>query len=201
MKVTLQQKITFGVLGLAAIAFVVDRCTSSSTPAAALAMVPAAPKVGAAARAAAAKAATNNAPASESLASLASFSERLQQVAGAQQVDAAHANDAFVPSTQWAGSRRENDSDAAERLAAANQFREHHKLLAVILSGKGGIALLDGKPLRPGQSIEGFKLTEIHERSAIFTRGQAQVQLNVVAPATASEKVEIQRAGSGEGWQ
>jgi hypothetical protein len=201
MKVTLQQKITFGVLGLAAIAFVVDRCTSTPAPASASAVVRPVAKVGAAVRAAVAKASINTIPASDNLASLASFSERLQQIAGAEHVDTLHVNDAFVPSVQWAGARHETDSDAADRLAAANQFREHHKLIAVMLSGKGGIALLDGKPLRPGQLADGFKLTELHERSAVFTRGQAQVQLNVVAPATTSEKVEIQRAGSGEGWQ
>jgi hypothetical protein len=100
---------------------------------------------------------------------------------------------------QWAGSHREGDADAAERLAAANHFREHHKLLAVMLSGRGGIALLDGKPLRLGQSIDGFKLAEVHvhEQSVLFVRGQAQVQLNVVGTAAASEKVDIHR---GEGW-
>ena len=202
MKVTLQQKITFGVLGLAAIAFVIDRATSSPTPAAAHAMINPAAKVGPAARAAAAKPAANTAAVSDGLASLASFSQRLQQAADAEKVDATHANDAFVPSVQWAGTRHENDADTSERLAAANHFREKHKLLAVMLSGRGGgIALLDGKPLRPGQLIDGFKLVELHERSAVFTCGKTQVLLNAVAPATASEKVEIQRAGSGEGWQ
>ena len=199
MKVTLQQKISFGVLGLAAIAFVIDRATSSPTPAAAHAMINPGAKVGPAARAAAAKPAASNSAISDGLVSLASFSQRLQQAADAEHVDAAHANDAFVPSTQWVGARQENDADAAERLAAANHFREKHKLLAVMLSGRGGIALLDGKPLRPGQSIDGFKLSELHERSAVFTSGKMQVLLNVVAPTTASEKVEIQK-GRSEGW-
>jgi hypothetical protein len=198
MKVTTQRKVTFGILGLAAIAFVVDRCTSSSaTPSSAHAMVATAKVPGRVAALPPGAAVVEFNPFN-----LETVSARLEKVAAEQGLDASHTRDAFVPSNLWKPSA-DAKAETGERLASAGRFRQQHKLLAVMFGRQGGMALLDGKPVRAGQIVDGFRLVEVHERDAVFEAGATRVQLTVVGPAQvpgSADNVEIRPSRAGQIW-
>jgi len=182
MKLTTQQKISFGVLGLAAIAFVVDRCMSSSAPAAAHGAL--------VSRAASTPVVRHAAPSISPVqasnppdnAAATALSARLQQAADELNAQPACAQDAFTPSRSW-GPVGSSGSAASERLAAAAQFRQKHTLKGCVINSVGGGAFLDGKFIRPGDRVDGFRLVDLTQRTALFDAGDIQVELTVVDAA------------------
>ena len=198
MKVTTQRKVTFGILGLAAIAFVIDRCTSSSTPAAAHAMSVAAKEP--------AKVAYRPAVAASTEATSRSAwkpSRRLARVAQEQNLDAsAYAHDAFLRRPINGSHRGIPKGTSAPSLHRRGSFRQLHKLIGVSIAKQRSLAIVDGKPNRLNESVDGFRLVEIHEREAIFECGAARVQLTAPGPAAGanSDNMEIRPARSGQAW-
>ena len=147
-------------------------------------------------------AAIKSAPIDETEAQLAQLSvihHRLESASSAEKIDLSHTPDAFKPCVGVAESKPAVDP-AAEAAAAAAKFRQQHRLLAVIKSGRAAVALVDGKTLRPGQSLGGFKLVAVRERSVVFDSGVAKVELLVTGSdptAAASDELLIVPSRSG----
>jgi hypothetical protein len=68
----------------------------------------------------------------------------------------------------------------------AGEFQAH-KLQAVMKRTNGGIAIVDKKTVRVGQTFEGFRLVAVKDRSAIFRRGELRVELKLPEEAMAGE--------------
>ena len=184
MHLTLKRKISFGLVGVALIAFVVDRVTSSDGPEV---------HPQAVAHAAASPTATRaKAPApidaDARIIELSVISGRLQTLAETEGLDADNAQDAFHSAASWLTQAKPQNDGSAEITAAVARFRQQHKLLAIVKSGRTAMALVDGKTFRRGQTLDGFKVVEVRDRSVVFDSGAAKVEIYVAgAEPTASD--------------
>jgi hypothetical protein len=107
-------------------------------------------------------------------------------------------NDAFAPSPAWVKPEEPAPvanvalaAKAEEEARVAARFLQNHKLTAVMDGGKHGVAVVDGKPFRAGQVLDGFALVAVSARTrdmnATFEKNGAQVILHLQeAPATAA---------------
>lgn len=191
MQLTNQRKVSIGFVALALAGFGWTMLGGSPQP-----------QIPTAHRTPAAHAVAKSAPADETEAQLAQLSiigHRLQSVASSEQIDVAHTPDAFKPYAGLVADSKPTADPAAEAAAAAAKFRQQHHLLAVIKSGKTAMALVDGKTLRPGQSLGAFKLVAVRERSVMFESGATQVELQVSGAdsTAASDELLIVPSRSG----
>jgi hypothetical protein len=194
MEARMQRKICGAVLTLAASAFGVDHWMigsdaaasdgSSAVPAAvaSVSASPAAPRP-------AGKPAPGAREAKEresTAASSRSLAQRLQESADAEQLDLAVVPDAFRPSRLWEPPAPPAPPTPQAALPPpvarpdpGDQFRSRHKLTAVMQSGRdgGGMALINGKMVLPGQSVDGFTLVEVRKHSAVLSAGEAVAEL------------------------
>src|SRR5688572_2963508 len=177
---TKQKKIYAAVLGLAVTAFAADRwvighdaapeeaeqllMTSNTTTAAAPVSTTAALVTGQPVMAAGAVAPVAAAPNTSTLA------RRLREVATAERLDLAEVSDAFRVSPVWLPppAPKVEAPKVARDLVA--EFHKDHRLDAVMKNGTkgGGLAIIDGKTVRPGQALDGFRLLKVNDRSALF---------------------------------
>ncbi|MDB5299746.1 MAG: hypothetical protein JWO87_1409 [Phycisphaerales bacterium] len=189
MKLNTQKAIYLGVLGLAALAFAADRwvfspAAASAQPAGA-GITHVAPKIALAG------------PSQDGLAGLASLSSRLTKAAEADGTDPDQVRDAFRPSAVWVVKAVET----ARGSSAADHFRDQHHLLAVMSGTRGGIAIINGKTVRKGQTIDGFRLTSVRERSAVFENADGAVELGLPKGTDAStDNAIVRTAGPGSAW-
>jgi len=201
MQLTLKRKISFGLVGIGLIALVVDRLTSSDGPEPR--PQPALHATDGSVVAHAAKPAA--AETDLRLIELSAISAQLQTLASSQGLDPVNAQDAFHPASNWLAAPKAIIDTSAETSAAVTRFRQQHKLLAILKSGRAAMALIDGRTFRRGQTIDGFKIVEVHERSVIFDSGSAKVEIFVVgadpASASASDELLITPSRSDRGVQ
>ena len=179
MQLTKHQKMVGAVLGLAVAAFAVDRWVIGHAPAddAALATSPAP-----AARRTAPRPQRNRVPAAEQLAdasqsAVSTLAARLDEVARAQKLNLEVVNDAFRPPAAWVGTQR--TAIVEDRPDAAREFLQRHRLTAVMRQTGGGVAIIDQKTVAVGQSLDGFRLVAVKERSAVLRRGQHRVEMRL----------------------
>ena len=66
-----------------------------------------------------------------------------------------------------------------DRPDAAREFLQRHRLTAVMRQTGGGVAIIDQKTVAVGQSLDGFRLVAVKERSAVLRRGQHRVELRL----------------------
>ena len=181
MQLTKQQKIVGAVLVLAVVAFGVDRWVIGTDDDLAVS-APAGPRHSGAARRAIARPAKPVALASTtapeaSLGSIASLATRLTLVAKAEELKLDGMRDAFRPPAAWVGTTRVVTPD--EMAVAARDFQSR-KLTAVIMRNSGrGVAIVDQRTVGVGQSLDGFVLVAVKERSAVFRRGGQRVELRL----------------------
>ena len=176
---TKSQKVSAAVLGLAVVAFVVDRWVlgagepaehpeafavavehSGAPVAAAVATSPGTPQE--------AKATADPAR---------SLASRLAAISEARELSAESVADAFQPSEAWVAlsappppakvetSRAKTGPAKVDHAAA---FVNGHTLTAVMKDGTGGMAIINGKLYRVGQYVGGFKLTRVGLSDASF---------------------------------
>lgn len=207
---TKSQKISVAVLGLAAVAFGVDRWVLPAPEAAAedaaslvVSRAPAPVAAGAATPAApgAAPAALPGAAAASEpirIAQTVTLASRLAAIAQSRGFALDGSGDAFRPSDEWieAAERLKNgDAKAPETAGApapaapakpavrkvdhAAAFRKRHTLAAVMKKQDGGMAIVDGKLYAVGQSVDGFKLTQVGLADATFTGKGTKVTLRL----------------------
>lgn len=190
MRLSKQHKMYGAVLGLALAALGADRLMSTPTPAepaeAYAVTKQAAPATAAPAKRTVAKAA--NAPAA-TVDDRRAISAKLDELAHGAGLPMGETRDAFVPPAAWVGSPVAVAAGASDeeraRLAAeekvrsaarerARKFVADHRLSAVMDgTGRNAVAVVDGKPMRPGQTLDGFKLVSVsgHESKAVFETG------------------------------
>jgi hypothetical protein len=174
---TKSQKVSGAVLGLAVIAFAVDRWVISSgeigaEPVAAADSRTPAPAVVAAA------AAPGNAPeAKAAAAEFTSLASRLAAMSEARRLSADSVADAFRPSEVWltlsappAPPKVEHPGPkpAPAKVDHAAAFVQRHTLTAVMKDRSGGMAIINGKLYKVGQYVGGFKLTRVGLTDASF---------------------------------
>jgi hypothetical protein len=53
------------------------------------------------------------------------------------------------------------------------------KLTGVVVAGAGSMANVDGIIVRVGESIQGYRLVTVHERTAIFEKNNAHFTLSI----------------------
>jgi hypothetical protein len=191
---TKSQKISASVLALAVVAFGVDRfvldgggATPAPEPAEQLLVsnpssaAPAAPQ---AAPAPATPTVVTNAAQPPGFAKGVSLASRLNAMAEARRFQADTAADAFRPSDQWladaappSAKPKPNATISVTKKAAAPlapkidhaaNFMQTHTLTGVMKDKDGGMAIVNGKLYRPGQYVDGFKLTKVGLKDARF---------------------------------
>jgi hypothetical protein len=196
MRLSKQHKIYAAVLGLALAALGADRFLSSSGPAEtsaeSYAVTTSKTSHAAPTKVAAAAAQSKGAEVPEDRRAISGRLDELARVAG---LSGGESGDAFVPHGAWVGSNDDGGQRAA--LEKAHKFVADHRLTAVMEgNGRSVVAIVDGKPLRPGQTLDGFTLVSVSGRDvkAVFERsGSARIELRlnkgttvpVITPAAA----------------
>jgi hypothetical protein len=189
---TKSQKISGSVLALAVVAFGVDRWVLDGGSSAApepveqlLVSSPTSPAPLAAAVPTPATAVTPTSPAEATGQNNGmSLASRLMSLAEARRFQAEAAPDAFRPSDEWlaaaapppptakAGAATAGAAKpvapAAPKVDHAANFIRTHTLTAVMKNKDGGMAIINGKLYRPGQYVDGFKLTKVGLKDARF---------------------------------
>lgn len=161
-----QTKIIYGtILGLAAAAFAVDRFVIGTD------------EQNATSENAIAHAADKSAAASGATKTVAA---RLQDAV----VAAATPRDAFSLPAKWMSEAKAATSAPARDLAA--DFHQHHKLNAVLRGEEGGVAIIDGKALRVGQTIDGFTVRSIGQRAVSLAGEGTTVEVRLARPLAAT---------------
>jgi len=115
------------------------------------------------------------------------ISERLKALATRQKDggDPACLREAFAPSDEWLAVL------SAPKVAAplpqadlAADFTRKHKLTSVLMAGSAGCAVVDGKIVRIGQELDGFRLDSLAPDCAVFqaVQGPVSVTLSLSSP-------------------
>ena len=116
---------------------------------------------------------------------LAALAARMHDMAEVERLDLADAKDAFQAPISWTGEQKPQTQPSLDPVSPlfdpAAAFRDKHHLIAVLKSSKGGMAILDGRSVRPGQSVDGFKLLRVGDRSAVFQSNGKSVELELPA--------------------
>lgn len=224
MQLTKQQKIVGAVLALAALALVTDRWVIGSDDSAALVApeTATAQQAGAKRRSMAqpARPAVAAAPGEAEAGSVAALAARLEGArttiaAKDPRFDLEKIHDAFQPTASLAGARQKVEAPA-EQQDAAKAFTDKHKLAAVVKRQSGrGVAIFQDKFTLPGQtkpaqatlavgqSLDGFVLVAVKDRSAILRRGAQRIEMRLsedtaqatITASPTSEKVAAIDAG------
>ena len=171
MKVTKQQKVLGGVLVLGMVALAMDRFVfSTATPDPSTSDV--AKSEYAVAPGAASPGAKPQPSAGPAQGSQISLAQRLR-TAG-QGLSDNSTRDAFALPASWVV---QGPAAPTERLA--EKFRQAHRLNGVLASGEHTYAMVDSTIVVLGQSLDGFKLTNISHRTAVFERDGERATLNM----------------------
>lgn len=194
MKVTLQQKLLGGVLVIGAIALSADRLfflksassetsQTSGATASEYAIAPAARVQPAIGQPVALRAATANAVA------VVSIAERLREAMNSSPTT--EPRDAFTIGAGWPAAT-EAATETPAGVSAAETFKQTHRLTGVLSSNGRSLAMVDGKLVAVGQSVDGYRLAAISHRSATFEAANSQVTLNM------TERTSGPIAGAGQ---
>ncbi len=131
-----------------------------------------------------------------------SFARTLQSFGTTNRVDPRFAQDAFTPSWVTVVAETAGPETPTSKGPAPSAFGQKHKLTAVMGSGSGGYAIVDGKCVRVGTQFDGMKLVSVANRSAYFESDNAKAELTVQiegrTAVTASSTVASGGSASGE---
>jgi hypothetical protein len=108
------------------------------------------------------------------------ISERLKALATGEDLDPARVREAFAPSDEWLAVL--SAPKVAAPLPQADlpaEFTRKHKLTSVLLAGSAGCAVVDGKIVRIGQELDGFRLVSLEPDCAVFQAAQGPVSVTL----------------------
>jgi hypothetical protein len=97
-----------------------------------------------------------------------------------------HARDAFAPPESWLVLPKPAEAPAVAVAPAddpAEKFAREHKLTSVLLTGSGGIAIVNGKVLRVGQEVDRFRLLRLEPGYAVFHGCDDDIDVKLKAQA------------------
>lgn len=180
MKRSRERNLLIAVLGIAGVGLLIDRVVIGSdmtSPAETSAGILDDVQVDPASLLIVPEKAGNTAPANALPAE--SLANRLRQIAGGSSVnDGAAARDAFTPPSSWVPVDAEPEA-GSEAAMAAETFKRDHKLEAVLVTGDQRCAVINGQTIYVGQTLQGYRLISVHERSAEFRAGAVTVSLGI----------------------
>lgn len=118
--------------------------------------------------------------------SASSLAERLAALAKSEDLDPARMRDAFVLPEAW---RRELAPPAPSPSlpAGTETFIQEHKLTSVVLTGDGGSAIVNGKFLRLGHALDGYRLLHLTQSQAVFESVEGNNQVVLPLEKTGSQ--------------
>ena len=184
MKLTKSQKVYVAVMCLSLACLAIDRLWlggAASSPATAeaapLLMAAAAPEIAAGPEAT--PAAAQPVP-SIQIDPGPSLAERLETLATDHEVPVADIGGGFLDAPDWISLPAEPVRQAAPAISRAEQFAARHQLSGVLV-GRQGLAMVDGRAVRVGQKINGFKLINVTEKAARFSDGEEVATLALQA--------------------
>ncbi|MHC4993516.1 MAG: hypothetical protein ACYTGQ_00535, partial [Planctomycetota bacterium] len=91
--------------------------------------------------------------------------------------------DAFAPPTDWLPQPPDPTPPVTTETAAPRRAKPHNLTLnAVMLDPQGGVAIINKRPLRVGQAIEGYTLLSISENRVTLTHEGFPVSLRLETP-------------------
>jgi hypothetical protein len=181
MGLTRQRKAILGVLGLSGLSLVMDRAFFAPAEAGADSVVEPAeadlPQRTDPAVAPVALADSGTPP----LRSAAAQAARLREAAERFHLDPRAIDDVFRP--RWLAMPAAPAAEAVESLTDAAAFVAQHRLSAVMGSGPNGHAIVNGRLLRVGEVMGGYRLEGVGERLARFSSDGETAELRVDEPA------------------
>jgi len=115
-------------------------------------------------------------PASEPVGSenvLADWNERARHALDAVRSDdgAPDAADALNPPSR--------PDQAAQPADPADGFARRHRLTAILVGEGRGVAMIDGRPVRVGESLDGLVLVALEDRAAVFEHEGERLRLEL----------------------
>jgi hypothetical protein len=114
-----------------------------------------------------------------------SLTERLKALAAAGKIDPADVKDAFTPAAAWIEVPKAADQapPAAPPPAVApevvRRFEDDHVVTSVLMTGQGGAAVVNGKLVRVGREIDGYRLSRVTASGAVFESGEQEVVITI----------------------
>jgi hypothetical protein len=119
--------------------------------------------------------------------STAHIAARLRHAGEKTSMDPAALKDAFVPAESWLAKPEQGTPVALTTtpvVDSGDRFVRDHKLTSVLIDAGGGIAVVNGKVLRVGQEIDGYRLVRLAPGTAEFESGPggSRIQLQTVQP-------------------
>src|SRR4030042_297963 len=166
MSFTKRQKTLSAVLGLGRLALVADRMILR-------------PQGGPSAASADSLQSANEAmllssgvPAPENAPGQSGVADRLNKLLSGEDVDIDQMRDPFSLPESWFNNTAPGDERAADKTGG---FARRHQLRAVVVQGGESYALLADDVVGPGQSVDGFTLVSVGDRSVVLEREGKQV--------------------------
>ncbi len=179
VNLTTQRKVAMALLGTALVALVLDRTVLAPGGASAATPSPAAshPTVAATAPSGVTPAASPSGR-SENRSRAAGISSRLSIALDSPKWTADQVVGSLRPSPEWTAPAGEPGAPASDR---AGKFKASHQLRAVMSrrDAESRIALIDGRPMRVGEVLEGYTLVAVGARSAVFESGADRIVLSL----------------------
>lgn len=88
-------------------------------------------------------------------------------------------HDPFVRPALGGFGQPRSPAAAAPRPAASGELRPRFQLNAVLAAGSNSIANVDGVMVRVGESVQGYRLVAVQDRSAVFEKNNARHTLTL----------------------
>ena len=102
---------------------------------------------------------------------------RLDLLWSDKEVNPEQGRDPFALAVPWYDNVAAGDSKTPDETAL---FVSGHQLTAVVIDPRGSYAVVNDHLLVPGQSLDGFKLVSVGNRSAVFEQGSGRAVLELV---------------------
>ncbi|MGB9626319.1 MAG: hypothetical protein ACPMAQ_15815 [Phycisphaerae bacterium] len=107
--------------------------------------------------------------------------------------DVPEVRDLFAPSNLFPprSEAPEAETDVKHKDPVA-EFVASHRLSATFRDGRSTCAVVDGRVLRPGHQLDGFRLVSVDSFRATFVQGSLQAVLRLIAPEQAPDRHNAQ---------
>ncbi len=173
---TKERKILAAILAIALLILMVDQFSGGPAPADAqsdtpAASIPRSPQE--------LPTATNSAEpvATEAIADAGpSVARMLSVIRGNTDYDPQQVDNAFAPSSQWAGDAQNAQPQTDDR-SDAEAFVQAHRVTAIMRGERGGYAIINGNIVRVGQKLNGFTLIEVSPSAVVFRSEKWEIEL------------------------
>jgi hypothetical protein len=118
-----------------------------------------------------------NIPVLEPQAGPTGLARRLDRLWPEKDVNPEQGRDPFSLASPWYDNVDANNLRAPDEVAL---FIGGHQLTAVVIDPRGSYAVVNDRLLIPGQSLDGFRLVSVGNRSAVFEQGTRRAVLELV---------------------